>query len=118
MQNKTVEVQGNRDFSREPSTNIKEKNDLNLKEETEFREKKEVNQQEDTNKALFKASLTQKMSPAVHIKVNTLRAFLNEEDNIPKTTTNDIINYLIDSYVNNQFTSRQQTAFFLCIIRN
>lgn len=59
----------------------------------------------------FKATLTQKVSPAVNLKMNTLKPFLGELENMPKATINEIIDLVIDSYITTRLTTRQQEAF-------
>ena len=59
----------------------------------------------------YKATMTQKISPSVNLKINTLKPFLGDLENMPKATVNDILNLLLDNYVNTKFSTRQQEAF-------
>ncbi|MGL9878727.1 hypothetical protein IGJ25_003319, partial [Enterococcus sp. DIV0240d] len=46
-----------------------------------------------------------------NLKMNTLRPFLGELENMPKATINEIVDLVIDSYVNTRLSTRQQEAF-------
>ena len=43
--------------------------------------------------------------------MNTLKPFLGKLENMPKATINEIIDLIVDSYVNARLTTRQQEAF-------
>ena len=51
--------------------------------------------------------MTQKISPSVNLKINTLKPFLGDLEDMPKAT-NDILNLLLDNYVNTKLSTRQQ----------
>lgn len=104
---KKVDIKGKTDFSRnntdqnKTSDNIKkiDTNNVSSIKDSVLSDRR------------FKATLTQKVSPAVNLKMNTLKPFLGELENMPKATINEIIDLVIDSYVNTRLTTRQQEAF-------
>ena len=55
----------------------------------------------------YKAAMAQKISPSVNLKIKTLKPFLGDLEDMPKAT-NDILNLLLDNYVNTKFSTRQQ----------
>lgn len=96
---KNVDIKGNADFGRIADTDSKQLSRPKTKS---------VDRKEDPR---LKATTTQKVSPAVNLKINTLKPFLGELENMPKATVNEIIDLLIDSYTGNRLTTRQQEAF-------
>lgn len=52
-------------------------------------------------------SKTAKISPAVLLKLNTLKPFIKEQESIKKTSINSIIDMPLESYVNTKLTIRQ-----------
>ncbi|EMF0102908.1 hypothetical protein ACS8GA_002841 [Enterococcus hirae] len=104
LNQKNVEIKGKVDFSRnthQHSTNIPQITTIDNKKELESH----------AIDKRFKATLTQKISPSVNLKLNTLKPFLGELENMSKPTINEIIDLIIDSYVNSRLTTRQQEAF-------
>ncbi|EIA6916397.1 hypothetical protein K7Q20_002667, partial [Enterococcus faecalis] len=73
--------------------------------------KKEITAKPIEKDKRFLATLTQKVSPSVNLKMNTLKPFLGELENMPKATINEIVDLVIDSYVNTRLSTRQQEAF-------
>jgi len=59
----------------------------------------------------YSATLTQKISPSVNLKISTLKPFLGDLEDMPKATINEIVDLMIDSYVSNKLNTRQQEAF-------
>lgn len=104
LQSKKVEIRGKTDFGR--TSSITPINDP--KPETI---KKETSTNPTSKDKRFSATLTQKVSPSVNLKMNTLRPFLGELENMPKATINEIVDLVIDSYVNTRLSTRQQEAF-------
>ncbi|MGG5319182.1 hypothetical protein [Enterococcus sp. AZ072] len=99
LEEKQVAIKGNKDFGRIAG-------DSNTKKVAP--QKKLMINEEDPR---LKATMTQKVSPAVNLKINTLKPFLGELENMPKATVNEIIDLLIDSYTGTRLTTRQQEAF-------
>ncbi|PGE37449.1 hypothetical protein, partial [Bacillus cereus] len=52
-------------------------------------------------------SKTAKISPAVLLKLNTLKPFIKEQESMDKASINSIIDMLLESYVNTKLTTRQ-----------
>lgn len=103
LQSKKVEIKGKTDFGRTSSSAPTN----NPKTET-IEEDSTMPIAKDKR---FSATLTQKVSPSVNLKMNTLRPFLGELENIPKATINEIVDLVLDSYVNTRLSTRQQEAF-------
>ena len=104
LNQKNVEIKGKVDFSR--NTHQSSTNTL----QTPIMENEKILESRAIDKR-FKATLTQKISPSVNLKLNTLKPFLGELENMSKPTINEIIDLIIDSYVNSRLTTRQQEAF-------
>lgn len=107
LNQKTVDIKGKSDFSR----NKFENNNLSQKDKNTNPKNKELKKDDKIVDSRFKATLTQKISPSVNLKMNTLKPFLGELENMPKATINEIIDLMVDSYVNARLTTRQQEAF-------
>lgn len=110
LEEKTVEIKGNNDFSRSSSPSFKNDSTFNEPERTAHKvptPKKETSTVDNR----YRATMTQKISPSVNLKINTLKPFLGDLEDMPKATVNDILNLLLDSYVNTKFSTRQQEAF-------
>lgn len=107
LNQKTVDIKGKSDFSR----NKFENNNLVQKDKNTNPKNKELKKDDKIVDSRFKATLTQKISPSVNLKMNTLKPFLGELENMPKATINEIIDLMVDSYVNVRLTTRQQEAF-------
>jgi len=56
-------------------------------------------------------SKTAKISPAVLLKLNTLKPFIKEQENMDKASINSIIDMLLESYVNTKLTTRQSEGY-------
>ncbi|PFM11727.1 hypothetical protein COJ40_09210 [Bacillus cereus] len=56
-------------------------------------------------------SKTAKISPAVLLKLNTLKPFIQEQEGMDKTSINNIINTLVESYVDTQLVNRHSKAY-------
>ncbi|HFJ9275175.1 TPA: hypothetical protein ACGW6O_005848 [Bacillus cereus] len=57
------------------------------------------------------ASKTTKISPAVLLKLNTLKPFIKEQEDMGKTSINNIIDILVESYVDTQLVNRHSKAY-------
>ncbi|PEH49457.1 hypothetical protein [Enterococcus faecium] len=108
LNQKTVDIKGKSDFSRNKleTNNVAAQKDKNTSPKN-----KELKKDDKIVDSRFKATLTQKISPSVNLKMNTLKPFLGELENMPKATINEIIDLMVDSYVNARLTTRQQEAF-------
>lgn len=56
-------------------------------------------------------SKTAKISPAVLLKLNTLKPFIQEQEDMDKTSINNIIDMLVESYVDTQLVNRHSKAY-------
>ncbi|EGP5708322.1 hypothetical protein ACJQ40_001936 [Enterococcus faecium] len=104
LNSKKVAVRGKTDFGR-TSSNLPES-----KITSDTQSKRSPNKASGKDKR-FAATLTQKVSPSVNLKMNTLKPFLGELENMPKATINEIVDLVIDSYVTTRLSTRQQEAF-------
>lgn len=107
---KNVEIKGNNDFSRSSAPLFQKEQEQIISDkviEDSVASKKIVSKVDSR----YKATMTQKISPSVNLKINTLKPFLGDLEDMPKATVNDILNLLLDSYVNTKFSTRQQEAF-------
>ena len=111
LEEKKVVIKGNNDFSRINSLDSDKETNVNDSSNTVIMDSDNVKLSDTKIDKRYRASMTQKISPAVNLKINTLKPFLGELENMPKTTVNEILNLLIDSYVNIKFSTRQQEAF-------
>lgn len=104
LNSKKVAVRGKTDFGR-TSSNLPES-----KITSDSQSKRNSNRASGKDQR-FAATLTQKVSPSVNLKMNTLKPFLGELENMPKATINEIVDLVIDSYVTTRLSTRQQEAF-------
>lgn len=72
--------------------------------------KKEVQTPEKPDQRLI-PSKTAKISPAVLLKLNTLKPFIQEQESMDKTTINNIIDILVESYVDTHLINRHSKAY-------
>ena len=107
LEEKHVSVKGNDNFSRDTTNNFATK-PISVSKKT-ITDNSDV--KPSTVDRRYKATMTQKISPSVNLKINTLKPFLGDLENMPKATVNDILNILLDNYVNTKFSTRQQEAF-------
>ncbi|MFE9082171.1 hypothetical protein [Bacillus mobilis] len=56
-------------------------------------------------------SKTAKISPAVLLKLNTLKPFIQEQEGMDKTSINNIIDMLVEHYVNANLKDRHSEAY-------
>ncbi|PFA26744.1 hypothetical protein CN390_27895 [Bacillus cereus] len=56
-------------------------------------------------------SKTAKVSPAVLLKLNTLKPFIQEQEGMDKTSINNIVDMLVESYVDTQLVNRHSKAY-------
>lgn len=108
LQEKNVSISGIHDFDRETNFSSQEDN-TNQKNGTKkiAEEKKEKTIPEE----FFKATKTAKLSPDVLLRINTLKPFMEELEEIDKSTVNEMMRLLIESYVNARLTNRQREGY-------
>ncbi|HDR8066598.1 hypothetical protein COA05_27940 [Bacillus thuringiensis] len=56
-------------------------------------------------------SKTAKISPAVLLKLNTLKPFIQEQEAMEKTSINNIIDMLVESYIDANLQNRHSKAY-------
>ncbi|PFS55840.1 hypothetical protein [Bacillus thuringiensis] len=78
----------------------------NMKKEKE----KEIQTPEKPDQRLI-SSKTTKISPAVLLKLNTIKPFIKEQEDMGKTSINNIIDILVESYVDTQLVNRHSKAY-------
>lgn len=102
LQNKQVSIKGSDSFGR-----------IDTKESTDKKGKASGNNEiaDSKNDPRLKASKTQKFSPNTTLKINTLKPFLKETESMNTTTFNDIVDMLVDNYIQNKLTTRQNEAY-------
>lgn len=103
LNNKDVQIKGTNDFGRnsEPVKKQVIKPIIN---------KGKIVAPEKTDQRLV-PSKTAKISPAVQLKLNTLKPFIKEQENMDKASINSIIDMLLESYVNTKLTTRQSEGY-------
>ncbi|OUB56702.1 hypothetical protein [Bacillus thuringiensis] len=57
------------------------------------------------------ASKTAKISPAVLLKLNTLKPFIKEQEGMEKASINNIIDMLVESFVDTHLANRHSNAY-------
>ncbi|PEU86233.1 hypothetical protein CN386_00175 [Bacillus cereus] len=72
--------------------------------------KKEIQTPEKPDQRLV-PSKTAKISHAVLLKLNTLKPFIKEQEGIEKTSINNIIDMLVESFVDTHLANRHSEAY-------
>ncbi|EOP60936.1 hypothetical protein IKQ_06167 [Bacillus cereus VDM053] len=90
-------------------TPITESSDLNTQLDHANMEK-EIQTPEKPDQRLV-PSKTAKISPAVLLKLNTLKPFIQEQEGMDKTSINNIINMLVENYVDTHLANRHSKAY-------
>ncbi|MEK4581754.1 hypothetical protein [Bacillus sp. FSL R12-0074] len=90
-------------------TPIVESSDLTIQNDQTSTEK-EIQPPEEPDQRLV-PSKTAKISPAVLLKLNTLKPFIQEQECMDKTSINNIIDILVESYVDTQLVNRHSKAY-------
>lgn len=99
LNSKEVDIEGQKDFGRGYNEHI---NNII----------KSANNNKSIEKdPFFSATLTQKISPSVNLKINTLKPFLDNIENMYRPTINEVINLVIDNYLETKLSSRQKEIF-------
>jgi len=107
LQSKKVEIKGSNSFGRMDSPEKKSK-PLSSKKSSPQKISQAKISKEDPR---LKASKTQKTSPSTNLKINTLKPFLKETESMNTATYNDIVDMLVDNYVQTKLTTRQNEAY-------
>jgi len=108
LQEKNVSIKGTNDFDRTPihlqGVPPNEIKKMQVQEPYIVLEKK-------LPENFFKATKTAKLSPDVLLRLNTLKPFIEELEEMDKSTVNDMMQMLIESYVNARLTNRQREGY-------
>lgn len=107
LQNKKVEVKGSNSFGRMEAP-TKTTNPLTSEKSTNQKFSQSAISKQDPR---LKANKTQKTSPSTNLKINTLKPFLKETESMNTATYNDIVDMLVDNYVQTKLTTRQNEAY-------
>lgn len=111
LDTRKVTIQGSNDFSNDfQNTSTKEIAPIIKKSEFSTQAPK-VTTQNDSRK---KANKTQKMSDDVILKIDILKPFLKELEDVDKKvkpTVNDMINLLLDNYIHTKLTTKELEAY-------
>lgn len=107
LQNKKVEIKGSNSFGRMESPTKKTKSLTSDKSSNQKNSKFSISKEDPR----LKASKTQKTSPSTNLKINTLKPFLKETESMNAATYNDIVDMLVDNYVQTKLTTRQNEAY-------
>ncbi|MGG5737599.1 MULTISPECIES: hypothetical protein [Bacillus cereus group] len=103
LHDKGVKIKGTNDFGRNNEP-------VKKKVMTPIINKGKMNLPEKPDRRLV-PSKTAKISPAVLLKLNTLKPFIKEQESLEKTSINSIIDMLLESYVNTKLTTRQSEGY-------
>ncbi|PFD34724.1 hypothetical protein CN285_24915 [Bacillus cereus] len=90
-------------------TPITESSDLTI-QNIQTNTEKEMQTPEKPDQRLV-PSKTAKISPAVLLKLNTLKPFIQEQESMDKTSISNIIDMLVESYVDTQLVNRHSKAY-------
>ncbi|MFJ8531589.1 hypothetical protein [Bacillus sp. NPDC094106] len=91
------------------ATPITESSDLTIQSDRTNTEK-EIQTPEKPDQRLV-PSKTAKISPAVLLKLNTLKPFIQEQEGMDKTSINNIIDMLVENYVDTKLTNRHSKGY-------
>jgi len=107
LQSKKVEIKGSNSFGRMDSPEKKPKPLISEKSSNKKISQPTISKEDPR----LKASKTQKTSPSTNLKINTLKPILKETEAMNSATYNDIVDMLVDNYVQTKLTTRQNEAF-------
>ncbi|WP_088816381.1 MULTISPECIES: hypothetical protein [Listeria] len=124
LNSKKVDIAGVGDFGRDSSSS-ESKESPQVKENNSHSEptsadssKTKTSQIQNVEKEGFdmrkKATKTQKMSPDVILKINTLKPYIKDLEELETEGTpsiNDIVNMLLDNYINTKLSTRQLQGY-------
>ncbi|WP_213181326.1 hypothetical protein [Enterococcus lactis] len=109
LQEKNVMISGVHDFDRD--TNFSPQIEVKKDSDNETNKVKGQKQEKTVPEEFFKAIKTAKISPDVLLRLNTLKPFIEELEEIDKSTVNEMLQLLIESYVNTRLTNRQREGY-------
>lgn len=105
---KNVSIKGTNEFDRTPIRPII----TPAKKSIETEAKSEATGKEKTvPDNFFKATKTAKLSSDVLLRLNTLKPFIEDLEETDKSTINDMMQMLIECYVNTRLTTRQREGY-------
>ncbi len=107
LQNKKVEIKGSNSFGR-METAVQKSKPLTVEKSSNQKISQSVISKEDPR---LRANKTQKTSPSTNLKINTLKPFLKETESMNTATYKNIVNMLVDNYVQTKLTTRQNKAY-------
>ncbi|PEQ54356.1 hypothetical protein [Bacillus cereus] len=90
-------------------TPIEECSDLTIKNDQTNMEKEILTPKKPDQRLV--PSKTAKISPAVLLKLNTLKPFIQERESMDKTSINNIIDVLVESYIDTHLANRHSKAY-------
>lgn len=97
---KNVSIKGTNEFDRTPLRPIITPSKI-----------EQQSQEKSIPDNFFKATKTAKLSPDVLLRLNTLKPFIEELEETDKSTVNDMMQMLIECYVNTRLTTRQREGY-------
>lgn len=104
---KNVSIKGTNEFDRTPLRPIITPSKIDIPPEKKI----EQPQEKSIPDNFFKATKTAKLSPDVLLRLNTLKPFIEELEETDKSTVNDMMQMLIECYVNTRLTTRQREGY-------
>ncbi|MBC1403087.1 hypothetical protein HB904_17405 [Listeria booriae] len=110
IKRKQVSVKGTDDFGRSATYNTPPKKDTETPEK-KVQKPQRIDPTEDFRK---KATKTQKLSPDVILKIEVLKPYIKELEELNldrKPTVNDIVDMLVDHYVNTKIPARHLGSY-------
>jgi len=105
---KNVSIKGTNEFDRTPIRSVITPTQKNIQPENKKESKSEKKNLPDN---FFKATKTAKLSPDVLLRLNTLKPFIEDLEETDKSTVNDMMQMLIECYVNTRLTTRQREGY-------
>ena len=119
IETKHVSVKGKNDFSSSVTSPISEPSNIKNIEPIIKKDKDKDEEQADLPKVSVndqrkKANRTQKMSDDVILKIDILKPFLKELEDMDsniKPTINDMVDLLLENYVHTKLTTKQLEAY-------
>ena len=105
---KNVSIKGTNEFDRTPLRPIITPSKIDIPSEQKIEQQSREKSIPDN---FFKATKTAKLSPDVLLRLNTLKPFIEELEETDKSTVNDMMQMLIECYVNTRLTTRQREGY-------
>lgn len=110
LQEKHVKVIGSNSFGRK-SNNSPVKPETSIENTTSAKPDIRNKQQKERPDPRLFANKTAKISPDVLLKINTLKPFIKDSENIDRMSFNSMVDLLIEYYVNTNLTVRQSEGY-------